>query len=146
MRAGALINWQTLLPLLFVPGLSASTDADRYPPATVLLFVASWCAPCHAELARLPAISQGARPFRVVVVPFDDSRTTLAMMDAVPAAQRWQPSREMRQQLMRIAGTSGLPFSVAVNDEGKICGSVRQGLDGSTAGALVAGCVRRLTP
>ena len=41
-----------------------------------------------------------------------------------------------------LAETAGLPFSVAIDGEGRVCGSVRKGLDGATAQALVAGCLR----
>ncbi|TGX52663.1 hypothetical protein E5A73_13520 [Sphingomonas gei] len=136
------IKWLGIALLLL--GLPAGAETGRYPPGSVLLFVASWCAPCHAELARLPAIARGARPFRVLVVPFDDSPATRSMLDAVPEAQRWRPEREMQRQLARAlrAETSGLPFSMAVDGDGRECGSARLGLDAARAEALVAGCVR----
>lgn len=144
--AGRLIKWLTAGLLLGTP--LATAGAERTPPRSILLFVASWCAPCHAELARLPAITRGARPFRVLVVPFDDSPATSAMMEGVPAAQRWRPDRERRRRLVRdLAGeTSGLPFSVATDGEGHACGSMRQGLDGPTAEALVTRCLRQDGP
>lgn len=130
------------LVLLGLPAASAQTGG--YPPASVLLFVASWCAPCHAELARLPAITHGARPFRVLVVPFDDRPATMRMLDAVPSAQRWQTDPSTRRSLVKelAAGTSGLPFSVAIDGGGRPCGSQRKGLDAAAAQALVAVCSR----
>lgn len=130
------------LLLLGTPASSAETD--RYPANSILLLVASWCAPCHAELANLPAITRGALPFGTLVVPFDDSPATRSMLERVPAAQRWQPGRAMQRRLMQdvAAGTAGLPFSLGVNGDGEICGSARQGLDGQSAKALVARCLR----
>ena len=135
------MKWLGAGLLLF--GTPAGAQTERYPPHSILLFVASWCAPCHAELARLPAITRGARPFRVLVVAYDDSAATRMMLDAVPAAQRWQPARPLRRQLARILAveTSGLPFSMAVDRNGHACASARQGIDGTVAAAMVARCV-----
>ncbi len=145
-RAGRLIKWLAFGLLLGAP--AATAGAERIPPRSILLFVASWCAPCHAELARLPAITRGAQPFRVLVVPFDDNPATLAMMEGVPAAQRWRPDGERRRRLVRelVSETSGLPFSVAMDNDGRACGSVRRGLDGPAAEALVARCLRQGGP
>ena len=123
---------------------ASSAQAERYPPNSILLFVASWCAPCHAELARLPAITRGARPYAVLVVAYDDSAGTRAMVRGVPPAQHWRPGAELRRRMTRelLAETAGLPFSVAIDGEGRVCGSARKGLDGATAQALVAGCPR----
>jgi thiol-disulfide isomerase/thioredoxin len=133
------IKWLGIgLLLLAVP---ASAGTGRYPPNSVLLFVASWCAPCHSELARLPAITRGAQPFRVLVVPYDDRPATLTMIEAVPAAQRWHPGRPLTKEL--AAETSGLPFSMAVDRDGRACGTFRKGMDGASAQALVAQCSRR---
>lgn len=136
-------NW--LVAGFFLLGCTgASAPSDDYPPSTILLFVASWCAPCHAELARLPAITRGAQPFRVLVVPFDDRPATLRMLDSVAPGQRWQPDRLMRRRLAKAltAATSGLPFSMAIDGSGQQCGSERKGLDGASAKALVAGCAQ----
>ncbi len=85
---------------------------------------------------------RGARPFRVMVVPFDDRPATLAMLESVPAAQRWQPAREMRRLFAKelAAETAGLPYSIAVDHEGRTCGAHRKGLDQASAEALVAHC------
>jgi hypothetical protein len=141
-RVSGILKWLgvALLPLC-VP--ASATETGPYPANSVLLFVASWCAPCHAELTRLPAITRGARPFRVLVVPFDDTASTRTMMEAVPPTQRWQPTNALRRQLTQeLAGTSGLPFSVAVDGAGHACANVRKGLDGLAAEALVAACNR----
>lgn len=141
-RTAAIGSVKWLGAALLLLGPPAGAETGRYPPNSVLLFVASWCAPCHAELARLPAIAQGARPFRVLVVPFDDRPATLAMIAAVPEAQRWRPDRAMQRRLTKeLPGeTGGLPFSIAVDGDGRTCGSVRVGLDGPGAAALVARC------
>jgi thiol-disulfide isomerase/thioredoxin len=137
------IKWLGIALLLL--GVPASAETGRYPPNSVLLFVASWCAPCHSELARLPAITRGAQPFRVLVVPFDDRPATRAMIEAAPAAQRWQPAPEMRRRLAKdlAAETAGLPFSMAIDRNGRGCGTFRKGMDGASAKALVVQCSRQ---
>lgn len=129
--------------LLGLPG-AVPAEPVRYPPETILLFVASWCAPCHGELAQLAAISAGARPFRVLVVPFDDSRATRAMLDAVPPAQWLLPDRAtQRRMAAEVARRSaGLPFGLAIGRDGAICATHGEALDAASAAALVTGCRR----
>lgn len=93
------IKWLGIGLLLL--GVPASAEPGRFPPNSVLLFVASWCAPCYSELARLPAVARGAQPFRVLVVPHDDRPATLTMIEAVPAAQLWHPGREEGQSIVK---------------------------------------------
>lgn len=134
------MKWLGISLLLLAP--PAAAQADRYPPQSVLLFVASWCAPCHAELARLPSITQAAKPFRVLVVPFDDTQATRSMLEAAPAPQRWHPDRAMRRQLAKAVSveTSGLPFSMVTDRNGRACATARQGIDAAAATAMVARC------
>ncbi len=133
----------TALLLLLFPGQGATASEQAvYPPETVLLFVAAWCAPCHGELAHLAEISRSARPYRVLVVPFDDGRATRAMLDGVPATQRWLPDRQTQRRLAQMvaAESAGLPFSVAIDPHGRTCARHADALTGSTAQALVARC------
>lgn len=134
------MKWLAIGALAFSP--STNVEKEAYPPNSILLFVASWCAPCHAELARLPAISNGAQPFRVLVVPFDETSATEAMIKAVPSSQRWRPSMQQRRLFARelMGQTAGLPFSVAIDAKGKACGVIRKGLDAQAAAVLVANC------
>lgn len=114
------------------------------PPESILLFVASWCAPCHGELARLEAIGRGAQPYRILVVPFDDSRATRAMLERVRPAQRWQPDRATQRRLAAEVArrSAGLPFSLALNSEAQICAGHSEALNAASAAAMVAACRR----
>jgi hypothetical protein len=127
------------LPLLF-----GAAPAPIGPPESILLFVASWCAPCHGELARLDAIGRGAQSYRVLVVPFDDSRATRAMLERVPPAQRWQPDRGTQRRLAAEVAhrSAGLPFSLALDRDAQICAAHAEALDAASAAAMVAGCRR----
>lgn len=131
-----------LFPLLFSAQGAAASDPVAYPPETVLLFVAAWCAPCHGELAHLAEIRDGARPYRVLVVPFDDSRATMAMLQGVPATARLLPDRKAQRRMAAMVATEspGLPFSVAIDGQGHVCATQAEALTASTARALVARC------
>lgn len=134
-------GWVAALVLAAVP---AGATAPAYPPRAILLFVASWCAPCHGEIAALPRLSEAAGPWRVLVVPVDRGRATAAMMAAVPVAQRWTPDAA-RMAAVRddlFGGTAGLPFSVAIGGDGRPCGSHRGVLNPARVAALRAGCAR----
>ncbi|MGN8000944.1 TlpA family protein disulfide reductase [Sphingomonas sp. 22176] len=124
--------------------LFGAAPAPMGPPESILLFVASWCAPCHGELARLEAIGRGAQPYRILVVAFDDSRATRAMLERVPLAQRWQPDRAIQRRLAAEVArrSAGLPFSLALNSEAQICAGHPEALDATSAAAMVAACRR----
>lgn len=124
--------------------LFGAAPAPAGPPESILLFVASWCAPCHGELARLTEIARGAQPYRVLVVPFDDSRATRAMLERVPPAQRWQPDRGTQRRLAAEVAqrSAGLPFSLALDRDAHICAARAEALDAASAAAMVALCRR----
>lgn len=138
-RWAGFCGWAAALVLAAVP---AGAAAPTYPPRAILLFVASWCAPCHGEIAALPRLSEAAGPWRVLVVPVDRSRATAAMMAGVPVAQRWTPDAArmaaMREDL--FGDTAGLPFSVAIGGDGRPCGAHRGVLSLARVAALRAGC------
>lgn len=133
-----------MLALLLLGSLAGAAEPPRYPPDSILLFVAAWCAPCHGELAHLAEISRAARPFRVLVVAFDDGKGTRAMLDAVPVAQRLVDDRATQRRLVTEVErrSAGLPFSLAIDQEGQICAAQAALLDGATAAALVSACRR----
>lgn len=121
---------------------AAAVEAPRYPPDAVLLFVASWCAPCHAELTRLPEIRAAARPLRVLVVPFDSGPATQAMLRGVAPAERWQPEGAERRSMETAlyAETAGLPFALVTDRHGRRCAAWRAGLDAARTRTLIAAC------
>ncbi|MFV0622421.1 TlpA family protein disulfide reductase [Sphingomonas sp. ac-8] len=133
---------RTLLwPIVLLAG-PAAAQTPAYPSETVLLFVAGWCAPCMAELQRLPEITSAARPYRVLVVPIDEGRRVERMLQLVPKDQRWRPSGTAWQQVQAglLSGSAGLPYSVAIDGERRPCADSRRGLDAKRAAVLVAEC------
>ncbi|WP_294324165.1 hypothetical protein [uncultured Sphingomonas sp.] len=138
-RGAGFGGWAAALLLAAVP---AGATPPAYPPRTILLFVASWCAPCHGEIAGLPRLREAAGSWRVLVVPIDRGRATAAMMAGVPSAGRWVPDAvqlaAIREDL--FGETAGLPFSVAIGGDGRPCGSHRGVLSAARVAALRAGC------
>lgn len=124
-----------------MPAAAASGDL-RYPPDSVLLLVAPWCAPCHAELARLDALATAARPKTVRVFMVDDGPRAAAMWRRVPDAYRWVPSagEERRYRSDALSRTVGLPFGMATDARGRICAARGGGMDAVKVAALVKEC------
>ncbi|MEN2747982.1 hypothetical protein [Sphingomonas sp. T9W2] len=133
--------WTLIAGALLLTGATPA-DPARYPTRSILLFVASWCAPCHGELRQLPAITGGAGPYRVLVVPVDRGRATDAMLRAVPVEQVWRPDAarmaEVRGEL--LAKTAGLPFSVAIGGDGRPCAAHRGGMTAASARGMRLEC------
>jgi thiol-disulfide isomerase/thioredoxin len=123
------------------PAQGATTG---YPSDSILLFVAAWCAPCHAELRRLDEIEAAAGPRAVRIVPLDDDPRTAAMLRMARPQQIWRPAGAawdaVRDDLS--VRTAGLPFSLATDGRGQICGESRHGLDAIRTRQLIDRCAR----
>jgi thiol-disulfide isomerase/thioredoxin len=121
---------------------SAAEPPLRYPPDSVLLLVAPWCAPCHAELARIDAIAAAARPRAVRVFMVEDGPRARAMWRDVPDSYRWTPpaGEERRYRGDALARTAGLPFGIATDARGRVCATRGGGMDAARVAALVEGC------
>lgn len=123
-------------------GVALAHEDVQPPRAAVLLFVASWCAPCHGELRALPEIVAAAAPMRVFVVPIDAARGTDRMMKRVPDDRRWRLPPAAATTLMRrlAGGAPGLPTSVAIDASGAVCTVVREPLSPARAVAIRRRC------
>lgn len=130
--------WIVLLAL----ALGGAAPAVHYPERTVLLLVASWCAPCRGELARLDEIARAAAPYEVRVMLVDDSKAGRRMVAAISPGRRWAPDPDAylaaRTELLRR--TPGLPYSAAIDGDGALCADWRGGLDPARVRALVMKC------
>ncbi len=129
--------------LLMLAGPAWAADEIAYPHQSIVMFVASWCAPCREELSRLSTIVVAARPWDVVVMAMDDTPGTRAMLASVPAVhRRWQPGPAERQGLANLMfqETGGLPFSIATDAVGRPCASIRSGLDAARVRQLLTAC------
>jgi hypothetical protein len=120
----------------------ASTDGRDPGPQTLTLFVASWCAPCRAELARLDEITRAAAPRKVRVIAIDDRAATVRMLAGVPSGQRLSMSPKVASGLMRrLAGNApGLPLSVMTDTAGRPCAVHRRPLTADEVATMTLRC------
>lgn len=128
-----------------LPALAlAAAAGPAAPPASVVLVVAGWCAPCRGELARLGEIAAAAAPRTVRVAALDDARSTRAMLGGLPAGVEWRLApAERRRFAEAVTGRSaGLPYAFATDARGERCAELAGGLDSSRTRALVARCPR----
>lgn len=125
-------------------GAVGGASGSIYPPDTVLLLVAPWCAPCYGELSRLDEIGAAAKPRAVRVMLIEDGPRARAMVRGVPAERLWtlspQRMRQARADLLEQA--AGLPYSVVTDADGAICAGQGGGLDRERTRALVTRCAR----
>ena len=123
------------LALLAATPLPAA--APSYPPQTLVLFVASWCAPCRAELRHLDEIAAAATPVEVRVTPIDQSSGTAAMLRDVPPARIWRSAHTVNA----YAQSSGLlPFSIMTDAQGRTCATHDRALDPVSVTAMRHHC------
>lgn len=115
------------------------TGAARpaYPPRAVILFVASWCAPCRAEIARLDTIVASADPLEVRVVPIDRSAATTAMLRGVSSARIWR-SAGAADAFVRDNGS--LPFAMMTDAGGRPCATHVLAVDPAAIAAMRRRC------
>lgn len=106
--------------------IPVSSEKDA-PGRTILMFGASWCAPCIAELRNIPTLASGARPDRIVIAWTDKGirRYTLAVPGNVEIASGPDVQRMTRQY---ASGASGLPYSVMIDSQGRKCAEWTAGL------------------
>ena len=117
--------------------LGGASAPSPYPPQTLLLLVASWCAPCRVELSRLDAIAEAAGPWQVRVVPVDATRATSAMLRTVDPGRVWRSARGI-EALSRDTG--GLPFSMMTDAAGQPCARHSRMLDAAAVREMRGRC------
>jgi thiol-disulfide isomerase/thioredoxin len=131
----------TVLTCFGAPAFAAEQPV-RYPAGSVLLLVAPWCAPCHAEISRLDAIAQAAKPRAVRVFMVEDGPRAQAMWRGVPAVYRWTPpaNEERRYRSDAMSRAAGLPFGFVTDASGRVCAAKGGGMDAERVGLLIADC------
>ena len=123
-----------------LPRGAAAQQVD-WPSASVVLFVADWCAPCHGEVERVPALVAAAQPWRVLVASGDRTPRP-RLLERVPAANRWHPDPVTAVRVRRelLSRTAGLPYAAVLDRDGHLCAESARPLNSARLRALLAQC------
>jgi len=91
-------------------------------PAVVILW-ANWCAPCMAELKRMPALRDAAAPMKVATLALGEPEEAKRFAEAeqLDLGEAFADPDEPDKILARW-GSHTLPFAVAIDGQGKVCG------------------------
>lgn len=117
--------------------LQGAAPPPIYPPRTLILFVASWCAPCRGELRQIDTIAAAASPLDVRVTPVDRSNATAAMLRDVLPMHIWRSARAVNAFAQQ---TGGLPFSVMTDADGEPCATNDRALNAAAVQAMRRRC------
>lgn len=99
-------------------------DYGKSGKVTVLSFWATWCVPCKKELTNIADLYDEWKEkynLQIVAVSIDDSRSTTKVKPYVDG-QRWDYDvlLDVNQDLKRGLNIQSVPFTVLVNDKGKV--------------------------
>lgn len=124
MRKSGLWALAMLAGVMSAGAGAGQARAAAYPPNALVLFVASWCAPCHEELGRVGLIARAAGSRRVLIVPVDEGPNAALMLRRVPRNMVWHVGEgALAQQMHRdfFAGDVLLPRSFMTDGAGRVC-------------------------
>ncbi len=116
--------------LASAPVVTLDPRMTSLPQPGVIVFWASWCDSCAAELRQLPAIRRAADPLPVATLALDppDKAGNALRNLKVPADAAFADGRPPAEVLARWGATT-LPFAVAIGLDGRVCGR-KEGLLG----------------
>lgn len=90
------------------------------PKHRILLFGASWCAPCIKELRSMGKLASAAKPDRIVIVWTDGGIRRYR----VPSYQNVEIASDTQGRMLVskfTSGSAGLPYSVMIDERDRKC-------------------------
>jgi cytochrome c biogenesis protein CcmG/thiol:disulfide interchange protein DsbE len=115
-------NWS----LVDTEGQTFSYDKVKADAPTMLVFWATWCAPCKKELSENQKLldSFADQGLRVLLVAEDNAKTQAKVKPYVSAKGfKWQVLLDTDGEVLKRYGGTSLPYSVLLDKTGK---AVRQ--------------------
>ena len=117
----------------------AAAGQNRAEADTLLLFGASWCAPCVAELRSLRPIAEQTAPAKVLIVWQDNGIARLVPPSLGNVALAGpEEAQKLTSQFSATGG--GLPFAVMIDAAGRACAQHRGPLTPQNAAAMARSC------
>ena len=106
---------------------------------TAVMFGASWCAPCVAELRRLPELAAAASPGQIVIA-WIDRQPGMRGRELPDNVRIISPDEASRKFAAISEGNQGLPVTVMFDAAGRRCGILRKPADVSSLRRLKEDC------
>lgn len=145
------LSIKTMLATAAVVAGPIAAEAPAHAPPTskivterrFVMFGASWCAPCIAELRDITAIAGAARPDRVVIAWTD--RGIRNYRRPLPTNVEIAPlpvAKDLSRQF--ASGGIGLPYTVLLDERSRKCAAINVRLTAGVIGALRRACGGRV--
>lgn len=107
---------------------SVAQPARDFPRPAVVILWGTWCAPCAAELRRIPSLQAAARPLPIVTLAIDPPAKAAKGIKAAGLSDTnaFADNRDPGTVLGEWGGGGAiLPLAVAIDRRGRVCGSKR---------------------
>jgi thiol-disulfide isomerase/thioredoxin len=128
-----------LLATAIPAGDPALAEDSNRSPRTIILFGASWCAPCRVELRQLPTLARLSAPDHLEIAWIDRKPAT---GDAAYPNVKILSVRDAREKLERFGGDiSGLPLTIILGSDMQVCSALREPLTASGVRRLQSSCL-----
>lgn len=124
--------------IVAAPGQTRAADSGR----TLVLFGASWCAPCVAELRRMGSLSAAATPGDRIVIAWDDSSIESMRFDRPANVEVASVQRAQRLRAVYAGDIAGYPYAVMLDVRGQPCSRWSRAVTREAMDAMRSECER----